>query len=125
MQFYHVPLKGRIFLSIFKAFYRHGGVRYSGWTAERLDAVWTAFHEAVVNRVDNVYISRWTVIYILKAYAKVGGPTSALNAWEDIQKIWQSEEDSEKDHVMGIVTDLVQRSRTQSKAPESPFDTHT
>jgi len=92
MRWFGVDLHGSIFLALFKGFAIHGGVRYSHWTVDRLDSVWNAFVKAVDREVEDLYIGKWLVIWILRAYSRCSGQAKTIDVWEEIKTRWKPDE---------------------------------
>jgi pentatricopeptide repeat protein len=105
MAHYGIPLNGRIFLMIMRGFSIHGGIRYSIWTQSRLESVWEAFWLAVhttsseqgvdkppsVGTNHDIYLSKWIVIWCLRAYHQCAGTGRMLEVWEQIRSKWEPE----------------------------------
>ncbi|KAE8453105.1 hypothetical protein EG329_012292 [Mollisiaceae sp. DMI_Dod_QoI] len=99
MKWLGLPLHGALFLAVFKGFAVHGGVRYTQWTEERLENVQRALLEALDVKVEGLYISRWLVAWILRAFAKCSGKSRTLAVWEEIRSKWDPD-DADLDFVM-------------------------
>lgn len=102
-----IPPHGALYLALFQGFARHGGVRYTQWTAKRLENIFAAFMQAV-DGADDVFITRWTVIWALDAFAKCSGRARTLEAWEELKNKWEPQEE-ELDHVMKVLREIRQR----------------
>jgi pentatricopeptide repeat protein len=90
-----IALEGTIFVAIFHGFTQFGGVRYSSWTRDKLEKIWTQYLKALQEGLERTWISVTAVIAALKAFAKCTDRT--LRAWEEIRKMWQpSEEELER-----------------------------
>lgn len=113
MKRFHIPIDGSIFLFLVKGFAKHGGIRYTDWTAVRLESVWKTYLTAVDDKNVDVYISRWMVVYGLRAFAKCSGKTRTLQVWENVKTRWTPDE-MEMTHVMGELTQSVEESREDS-----------
>ena len=96
MQGYEVSLNGRIFLELFRGFAGHGGVSYTHWTAERLRSVWETFLKLIEEGVEDVYISRWIAIWILRAFAKCEGPDSCVLIRDELTTRWNPSPEEEQ-----------------------------
>jgi len=92
MEWFHLGLHGAIFTSIFKGFAKHGGIRYTHWTEDRLVQVWNRLIRAVDNKAHGVYVSRFMVSWALRAFAKCSGKKRMLAAWEEIKGKWDAYE---------------------------------
>ena len=94
-----VPAYGRVYTDIFKGFAIHGGVPYTAWTRPRLESIWRSFMNAASVRNDTVYIGKWSVIWVLRAFNKCSGHEAALTRWEAMKKQWSpTEEEAEVIH---------------------------
>ncbi|KAI9734765.1 MAG: hypothetical protein M1818_006752 [Claussenomyces sp. TS43310] len=107
MRWFNVPLQGFIFLSLFKGFAAHGGIRYTAWTADRLESVWRAYMQAIEDNSDDLYIGRWIVIWALRAFAKCSSKARAVQVWVEIKDKWKHT-DEELDHVTNILRALTE-----------------
>lgn len=101
MSIFRVPLHGALFLTLFKGFAVHGGLRYTDWDQPRLEGVWAAFKKALDSDVEGLYMSKWMVHWVLKAFARCAGKERSLSVWEDIQAggRWMGDE-GERDFVL-------------------------
>lgn len=93
MQRDSVPIEGTTFIVMFYGFTSFGGVRYSSWTADKLERVWAQFLVAVANKADRTWLSSMAVIAALKAFKRCTDPDRALSAWEEIRPSWQPNEE--------------------------------
>ena len=89
MQAYGIPVRGRIFMELFRGFAFHGGVRYTAWTTVRLSSVWTTFIKLDEEEMKDVYIAKWIVIWILRAFNRCAGPQTALQIWNEVKERWK------------------------------------
>lgn len=99
MKFFNIPVHGALFLALFKGFANHGGIRYTQWSESRLEKVWSSFLQALDDEVDGLYVSKWIVIWVLKAFAQCSGKSRTLEVWEQFGEIYQPG-DMELDHIM-------------------------
>jgi pentatricopeptide repeat protein len=83
-----VPVEGSIFIAMFHAFARFGGVRYSSWTKARMEQTWQEYLEAVRNRMDRTWVSRMAIVSALRAFAKCDEPERVARAWEEVGDLW-------------------------------------
>jgi len=88
MKLFEIPLHGALFLTLLKGFALHGGIRYTHWSDRRLENVWDAFLEALDNEVADLYVSKWMILWALRAFAKCSGKSRAIAAWEEIRQRW-------------------------------------
>jgi pentatricopeptide repeat protein len=106
MRYNSVSMEGAIFIAIFHGFKHFGGVRYSSWTRDKLEKIWTQYLKALRDGFDRTWISVMAVIAALKAFAKCTDPERTIRAWEEIRKMWQPNEE-ELENVMVILRKLV------------------
>jgi pentatricopeptide repeat protein len=99
MSIFKIPLHGALFLTLFKGFAVHGGIRYTQWDSKRLESVWSAFNKALDSDVEGLYISKWMVNWVLAAFAKCSGKSRTIAVWEEIKEKWEPEE-ADLDFVM-------------------------
>ena len=96
MAWFEIPVHGALFLALLKGFATHGGVRYTHWTEDRLENVWKALMHAIDNKSKDLYMSKWIVVWALKAFAKCSGKSRMVDVWEQIKEKWApGEEDSD------------------------------
>lgn len=102
-----VPMHGRIFLRVFQGFARHGGVRYTSWTTQRLETVWTSLLTALDERIDGVHIRKWMVVWVVRAFAKCCGRERALQIWEETRDRWKVSDVNERGAVEHLLRDVL------------------
>jgi pentatricopeptide repeat protein len=96
MKLFQLPVQGSLFIALFKGFMIHGGVLHTEWTEEHLNRVFKGLIEAIDEGVEDLYISKWMVVWILKAYAKCSTKPRIMEVWETLQSKWKpSEHDME------------------------------
>ena len=96
MAWFGIPVHGALFLALLKGFATHGGVRYTHWTEDRLENVWKALIQGIDNDANDFYMSKWIVIWGLRAFAKCVGKSRMVDVWEQIKGKWDpAEEDSD------------------------------
>jgi pentatricopeptide repeat protein len=88
MTLFDIAPHNALFVPILKAFATHGGIRYTRWTESRLEAVWKSLMQALDDKVEGVDISRWLVIWAIRAFAKCSGKSRTVKVWEEIKQIW-------------------------------------
>ncbi|KAL5593978.1 hypothetical protein BROUX41_001030 [Berkeleyomyces rouxiae] len=93
MRWFRVPMDGRIFVTLFEAFSRHGGT-YSGadFSKKRLQSIFTALLSAIDNGVESVYVDTWMVMWALRAFMRCGGELDVLDAYAQLRKRWALDE---------------------------------
>jgi pentatricopeptide repeat protein len=107
MKWFGLPVRGALFLPLFKGFALHGAVRYTDWTEDRLEHVWKALMEAIDDKTVDVYMSRWMAVWALRAFAKCSGKSRTIDVWEQIKEKWNpGEEDLQL--VMGFLRPLLE-----------------
>ncbi|KAI4280429.1 MAG: hypothetical protein L6R38_004474 [Xanthoria sp. 2 TBL-2021] len=107
MQDFKIPIQGRIFIKIFRGFARHGGVKYTSWTTQRLEAVWTSLLGAVDAQDEGIQLMKWMVVWVVRAFARCCGRARALQIWEEIRDRWKVVEDGEKGAVEHLLRDIL------------------
>jgi pentatricopeptide repeat protein len=85
MRSYRVPLHGSIFLYLFKGFTRHGGVRYTDWTVEALERVWTAYMSALGHE-EGVVLGKWIFVWALRAFSKISDKERVESIWASVRE---------------------------------------
>lgn len=108
MQVLKTPMHGRIYLKIFRGFAYHGGVRYTSWTQQRLEAVWTSLLSILDEEIDGVHMMKWLVIWIIRAFAQCCGRTRALQIWEEVRDRWKIAGEDEKGAVEHLLRNLLE-----------------
>lgn len=108
MKWFELPLHGTLFLSLFKGFAAHGGVRYSGWTEARLNSVFKSLLNALDEGSEGLYLSQWLVTWTLKAFAKCAGRDKTMAAWEELRGRWEPDE-AELDFVLSGLRHLMEK----------------
>lgn len=87
-----IPLHGGHFLAFFKGFAMHGGIRYTKWTEDLLERTWKIFISAIDEGAEDLYISKWMVLWSLRAFAKCSGKSRMIAVWEEIREKWDPSE---------------------------------
>ncbi|KAI4129198.1 MAG: hypothetical protein LQ338_002357 [Usnochroma carphineum] len=108
MQALGIPMDGRIFVKIFRGFAYHGGVKYTLWTQQRLETVWTSLLSTIDNRVHGVHIMKWMVVWIIRAFAQCCGRKRALQIWEEVRDRWRIAGEDEKGIVEYLLRDALE-----------------
>jgi pentatricopeptide repeat protein len=89
---YSVPVEGTTFIVMFHGFGSFGGIRYSSWTADKLERLWAQFLQAIANEMERTWLSALVVIAALKAFKRCTDHDRTLRAWEEIRPSWQPNE---------------------------------
>ena len=105
MDFYSIPLQGKIFLDVFKGFNIHGGIRYSDWSVDNLESVFEAFLEALDAKEEHVYTSLPAVQICLRAFEKCSTPGRTGEVYGELDKRWSGSE-AEKKQALEILESL-------------------
>ena len=84
-----IPTHGTIFVTLFRGFAIHGGVRYSSWTKSRLGSVWAALLQALNDQQPNVHVEKWMALWAIRAGVKCSGRDMALEIWEELKTRWK------------------------------------
>jgi pentatricopeptide repeat protein len=111
MQHNSVPIEGTIFIVILYGFNSFGGVRYSSWTRDKLERVWSEYLASVRDDLQRTFLSPMSVIAALKAFRRCTNAERTLQAWEEVQQMWKPKPD-ELDKVLKTLRRLV---------PKHPF----
>jgi pentatricopeptide repeat protein len=107
MKWNSVPLDGTIFIVIFHGFNTFGGVRYSSWTASKLEKIWQRYLRALNEDLERTWISSLSVVAALRAFAKCTAPERTLKAWEEIRNLWHHADEQELETVLLALRKLV------------------
>ena len=102
MQASELPPHGRIFLELFRGFSRHGGIRYSSWTAARLEAVWRSYWNLLEEGHEEVFVGKWIAVWSVRAFAICVSHERALKVWRDLKTRWNPSS-SDEAFIMGDV----------------------
>jgi pentatricopeptide repeat protein len=92
MKWNSVPYDGTIFIVIFHGFNSFGGVRYTSWTASRLEKIWQQYLKSLNEDLERTWLSRLAVIAALRAFGRCAPPERILKAWEEIRELWHPNE---------------------------------
>ncbi|KAG0652281.1 pentatricopeptide repeat-containing [Hyphodiscus hymeniophilus] len=95
MAWFEIPVHGALFLALLKGFALHGGIRYTHWTEARLENVWKALLQAIDDDAIDMYMSKWMVVWALRAFAKCSGQPRMVDVWEHIKEKWDPGEEEE------------------------------
>lgn len=114
MKWFALPVRGVIFVKLFKSFYIHGGIRYTSWTAGRLELVYTSFLNLLQSNEKEIFLSWWIVLWMLKAFVKCTDASRALAVWEESTAKWKPEH-SDMEHLASVVDYIKTRSFAQRK----------
>ncbi|EOA92145.1 uncharacterized protein SETTUDRAFT_162630 [Exserohilum turcica Et28A] len=106
MKWNSVPLDGTIFIVMFHGFNAFGGVRYSSWTASKLERIWQRYLRALNEDLERTWISSLSVIAALRAFARCTSPERTVKAWEEIRNMWTADE-QELETVLLVLRKLV------------------
>jgi pentatricopeptide repeat protein len=120
MRYNSVPLEGTIFIAIFHGFKHFGGVRYSSWTRDKLEKIWTQYLKALHDGLERTWISTMAVVAALNAFAKCTDPDRTFQAWEEIRKVWEPNEE-ELENVMKCLRKLVPQQKGGFFDTQPPF----
>ncbi|MCJ1355596.1 MAG: hypothetical protein MMC33_005588 [Icmadophila ericetorum] len=107
MRLLRLPFSGRIFVELFRGFANYGGIRYTSWNGPRLESVWNSFIELADRELKEVYIGKWSVIWVLRAYMACCGKKRTLDIWEELKSRWKPSEHDER-----IFLDILDRERS-------------
>ncbi|KAL9026378.1 MAG: hypothetical protein Q9196_004948 [Gyalolechia fulgens] len=107
MQSLQIPMHGSVFVKIFQGFGRHGGVKYTSWTRQRLETVWESLLVALDQELEDVQMMKWMVVWVIRAFAKCCGQERTLQIWEQVRDRWKISGEDEKDTVEYLVSDTL------------------
>ena len=115
MQDFQIPIQGRIFIKIFRGFAHHGGVKYTSWTTQKLEAVWNSLLTALDAQTKDTQLLKWTVVWVMRAFARCCGRARALQIWEEIRDRWKVVNKYEKGAVEYLLRDVLDGFRTDDR----------
>lgn len=84
-----IPLNGTVFIVMFHAFAKWGGVRYTEWTRTKLEQTWYEYLDAVSMGLEYTFISEMAVVAALNAFKKCADAERTLRAWEEVRNLWE------------------------------------
>lgn len=113
MQHFGLPMHGRIFTKLFKGFTCHGGVPYTSWTRERLEAVWDAMLKVLDCGSGDVHVMKWMVVWAVQAFRRCFGRGKALEIWHELKKRWKPVQYGDWDFVITTLQDILHVDRDQ------------
>lgn len=108
MQSLRIPMHGRVFVKIFQGFWRHGGVKYTSWTRQRLETVWESLLVALDQELEDVHMVKWMIVWVIRAFAKCSGRERTLQVWEQVRDRWKISNSDEKGTVEYLVRDALE-----------------
>ncbi|POS84825.1 hypothetical protein EPUL_004301 [Erysiphe pulchra] len=114
MKWFALPVRGVIFIKLFRSFFTHGGVRYTSWTGVRLELVYQSFLKALESSETEIYISWWIVLWLLKAFQKCRDASRALSVWEEIKTRWEPQL-SDMEHLASEIDRIIKQIQTQRR----------
>ncbi|KAL9604957.1 MAG: hypothetical protein Q9219_000145 [cf. Caloplaca sp. 3 TL-2023] len=115
MRSLRLPMDGRIFLRIFKGFAYHGGVKYTSWTWDKLELVWTSLLSFLEQEMEGTDTMKWMVIWAVRAFFRCSGKDRTLQVWDEIKDRWKTSGEDEKDvveHKLRDILDIRDRNRS-------------
>lgn len=101
-----VPLEGTIFIVIFHGFNSFGGMRYTSWTRDKLEGIWSQYLLALSQELDRVWLSSLAIVAALRAFRKVTDPERTLRAWQDLRLLWHPDQ-AELENVLRALRTLL------------------
>lgn len=110
MQRAGLPPRGRMYLDLLRGFFLHGGVRYSAWTAPRLESVWSSYLAVLDAGAPDVTAGRWIAIWAVRAFARCVGRERSLEVWAEMRCRWTPAQGDEE-VVLGRVWELAASAR--------------
>ena len=106
MEWFEIPVHGALFLALFKGFAAHGGIRYTEWTDDRLESVWKSFIQSLDAGAEGLYISKWMVMWALRAFLKCSGKSRTIGIWDEVRQKWKPSE-GDMDFIMRTLQPLI------------------
>jgi len=106
MQDWDIKISAPFYYLIFSAFWKHGGVRYSGWTRQRLEDFWESFVEAQEKDPVSYMYTKPLVITAIRAFGATAGKNRTLQVWERIREHWTArpgEMDHVQQHILRVI----------------------
>ncbi|PSN68545.1 hypothetical protein BS50DRAFT_571803 [Corynespora cassiicola Philippines] len=101
-----IPYDGTVFIVVFRGFARFGGVRYSFWTADKLERLWKDFLQAASEHRERTWLSSLAVNAALTAFAKCANGERTMRAWEEVRALWEPEHE-ELEQTLKLLRNLV------------------
>jgi pentatricopeptide repeat protein len=120
MRYKSIALDGTIFIALFHGFTHFGGVRYSSWTRDKLEKIWTQYIKALQEGLERTWLSVTAIIVALKAFAKCADADRTLRAWEELRTLWHPNE-QELEDVLRQLRSLVPQQGRGFFDPQRPF----
>ncbi|KAF1830681.1 hypothetical protein BDW02DRAFT_91528 [Decorospora gaudefroyi] len=102
-----VSVDGTVFIVIFQGFNAFGGVRYTSWTASKLERIWQQYLKALDQDLERTWISSLAVIVALRAFARCAGTHRTLQVWDQIRRKWEGPSEHELEAVLKVLRRLV------------------
>ncbi|KAL8861220.1 MAG: hypothetical protein Q9178_002436 [Gyalolechia marmorata] len=115
MQDFQIPIQGRIFIKIFRGFAHHGGVKYTSWTTQKLEAVWNSLLTALDAQAKDTQLLKWIVVWVMRAFARCCGRARALQIWEEIRDRWKVVNKYERGAVEYLLRDVLDGFKTDDR----------
>ncbi|KAI4286902.1 MAG: hypothetical protein L6R35_003843 [Caloplaca aegaea] len=115
MQMFDVPLHGRIYVRIFKGFAYHGGMKYTSWTRQRLESVWTSLLSILNEDIGGVQMVKWMVIWVVRAFARCCGRERALQIWEEVRDRWKLAGEDEQGAVEHLLRHVLENTASDDR----------
>ncbi|RKF78767.1 putative pentatricopeptide repeat protein [Golovinomyces cichoracearum] len=114
MKWFSIPVRGLIFVKLFRGFFAHGGVRYTSWTGVRLELVYQSFLTALDSDETDLFIAWWIVLWLLKAFGKCTDASRALSVWEELKTRWEPQL-SDMEHLASVLDRFISQDTTRRK----------
>lgn len=109
MKMFGLDVHGTIFLQLFQGFANHGHLRYTQWTAARLESLWRSLLQALDDKAEDVYISKWMAVWSLRAFGRCSGKAKAMSAWEELRERWKHAGESDLDFAMSELRIIMEK----------------
>ncbi|KHJ35613.1 putative pentatricopeptide repeat protein [Erysiphe necator] len=114
MKWFALPVRGVIFVKLFRGFYAHGGVRYTSWTCVRLELVYKSFLKALDSGETETFIAWWIVLWLLKAFEKCTDASRTLSVWEDLKTRWEPQL-SDMEHLTSVLDRIISQNQSRRR----------
>ena len=105
-----IPIHGSIFRKLFEGFARHGGIRYTVWTPQRLESVFRSLIVAVEEETKDVHVSKWMAIWVIRAFDRCCDSKRTLEIWSQLRLQWRVVDEHDRTIVESMLRDVLRKS---------------
>jgi pentatricopeptide repeat protein len=113
MDMFGLQPNGAIYRAIFNGFAVHCGIRYTDWTLDRLEDVYSAYIEALREKHPDIYVTKWIIIWILRAYIKSAGSARTIEVWQELEPLWTRATPNALNNVQSVLNFILGRASQQ------------